>query len=37
MDAVIGLSVEQGAPALLKAVAVVFDFLVVAILALIGY
>jgi len=37
MDAVIGLSVEQGAPALLKAVAVVFDFVVVAIFALIGY
>jgi len=37
MDGIIGLSIEQGAPSFLKSVAVGFDFVLVAIFALIGY
>jgi len=37
MDAIIGLSIEQGAPTFLKVVAVGFDLIVVAIFALIAY
>ena len=37
MDAIINLSIKQGAPDLLKIVAVVFDFVVVVIFALFGY